>query len=239
MGRPIALVIALVLVLLATADADTWAPPEPKGYACNAAYSDSGPVAYVEVFPPGCLHNSTDSAFCYYYFVADLDCGHERDVALRWKGNLVNPVMPHRVFVPRDGESLVTLDDHARIGYDNCVVIYGDDGASLGRYSLSDLYSDEVVAKIPRSSSSRWWLEDPRVMFSDDSRYFYLMPIGPTVESDEARVQHVFRFDLRTGEMRPLLSPETDVGSGYTAEGTEYMLRFSSISEMRDNPAGK
>jgi hypothetical protein len=239
MGKRIALIVAFVSVCLAGAHADTWAPPEPKGYACNAAYPDSGPVAYVEVFPPGCLLNPTDRAVCYYYTFAGLDCGRQRDVALRWKGNLVNPVMPHRVFVPRDGESLVTLDDYARIGYDNCVVIYGDDGGVLGRYSLSDLYSDEIVRNIPTSNSSRSWLEDPRAMFSDDGRHFYLMPIGPGAKSDRARGRHVFRFDLRTGEMRTLLSPETDEGSGYTGEGDEYRLRFSSITEMRNNQTGR
>lgn len=239
MGRSIALVIASVSILLATAYADIWAPPEPKGYACNVAYADSEPVAYVEVFPPSCRHNPTDSAFCYFYIVAGLDCGQERDVTLRWRGNLVNPVMPHRVFVPRDGESLVTLDDYARIGYDNCVVIYGGGGVVLGRYSLSDLYSEDVIQDIPRSSSSRWWLEDPRVMFSDDGRSFYLMPIGPRVESDEARAEQVFRFDLRTGEMSTSVSPEADGGNEYRAEGDEIMLRFSSVTEMRNSPAEK
>jgi hypothetical protein len=237
--RPISLVVILVLILFAAAQADSWAPPEPKGYACNVAYPDSGSVAYVEIFPPGCSQNPTDNAFCYYYMVSGLDCGEEKRTTLRWSGNLVNPVMPHRVFVPRNGQSLVTLDDYSRMGYDNCVVIYAEDGRVLERYSLSDLYSADAIEKIHRTGSSRWWLEDPRSMFSDDGRYFYLRPIGPGVESDEARPPHVFRFDLQTGEMMTLFSPGRDEGTGYGAEGKEFLLRFSSISGMRGDGAEK
>jgi hypothetical protein len=234
MQRGIILAQAVLVLLLASGRADVWTVAEPKGHACNAAYPASGPVAYAEIFPPRCRNNPTDSAFCYYYVVESLDCASRVNASLHWKGKLANPVMPHRVLVPRSGGTLVTLDEHGRMGYDNCVVIYDEQGSVLERYSLSDLYPEAVTRQIRTSASSRWWLVDPRFAFSSDDRYFYLMAVGPTAGSDQERAGQVHRFDLDTGELDVLLGPEPDAGTGYRADGREYSLNFSSLTDIRE-----
>jgi hypothetical protein len=101
--------------------------------------------------------------------------------------SLQNPVAPVDILLSDSG-ILVTLDNWHNMGYGFVVVIFDKDGKIVKSYKLEDLYTEENIAKISHSVSSRWW----RCATSE-----------PRIQSDSLRVTDTiggeFMFDLHDG----------------------------------------
>ena len=76
------------------------------------------------------------------------------DVALQ------NPVSPVDALVTNNGY-LVTFDNWHNVGYGTVVAIYAPGGRFVRGFTAEQLYSRDRLAKIPRSTSSRWWRCSP------------------------------------------------------------------------------
>jgi hypothetical protein len=75
-----------------------------------------------------------------------------------WSRELVNPYAPHQVLVADSGEYVVTFDEWGGVGYGpNVVVIYGPEGVVVKKFALEDLLTEEELAAVPHTISSRWW----------------------------------------------------------------------------------
>jgi hypothetical protein len=138
---------ALAVALAGVAAADSWlAPTEQDYYSLNEAY-------YLHVVPgDGAKH----AAATLYEVVVDAEVGG--DALIKWSRDLVNPYAPTQVLVSDGGEYVVTSDDWGGVGYGpNVVVIYGPGGELVKQFALEDLLTEEEIALVPHSVSSRWW----------------------------------------------------------------------------------
>jgi hypothetical protein len=94
--------------------------------------------------------------------------GKEKTV---WQRQLVN--IPHQAFVSDKSNHVVTVDTYARLGFQNSLVLYGEDGKVLATYQLEDLLtSKEIRDKVKRTVSSRWWASGAKFGFSPDGNEF-------------------------------------------------------------------
>jgi hypothetical protein len=86
-----------------------------------------------------------------------------------WQADLSNRGVPFEVLVTDDGRHVVTLDNHARVGYgDDVVAIYAKTGL-IRKYSLEQIAGDALkprfgkslrsvnIFNYPHSAGSRWW----------------------------------------------------------------------------------
>jgi len=80
----------------------------------------------------------------------------------QWKIELANDWSPYEVLLSDDGQYVVTLDEHGRVGYNEVVAIYSRTGL-IRSYSLEDFAGDflkrarGIGLLFPESTSSRWW----------------------------------------------------------------------------------
>ena len=78
-----------------------------------------------------------------------------------WESKLINSVSPYDVFVPDDGNYVVTFDNFNNVGYgSDVIVIYTKGGRLIRSLALEDILTANELSKIPISISSRWWHED-------------------------------------------------------------------------------
>jgi hypothetical protein len=73
---------------------------------------------------------------------------------------LQNPVSPTDALVTNGGY-LVTFDNWHNFGYGTIVAIYAPGGRLVRGFTAEQLYSPERLAKVPLSTSSRWWRCSP------------------------------------------------------------------------------
>jgi hypothetical protein len=81
-----------------------------------------------------------------------------------WQHKMGNLKAPVEVYVSNDGECVVSINEHGRVGYgDYVLAFYGKDGR-IKNYSMEqvlhlpkDISPLELVRLIPHSVSSRWW----------------------------------------------------------------------------------
>jgi hypothetical protein len=137
------IVAALAALTAGVAAADSWmAPTEQDYYSANEAY-------FLHVVPGD---GSTPAwGTLYQAFPA-------RDAQELWSRELVNPYAPYQVLVADSGGYVVTFDEWGGVGYGpNVVVAYGPGGQTLWKFALEDLLTEEELAAVPHTISSRWW----------------------------------------------------------------------------------
>jgi hypothetical protein len=82
--------------------------------------------------------------------------GKEKSYELESQWDLVNPVAPVNFFVSDSG-ALITFDNWHNMGYGKVVAIYNNRGQLIQSITLEDMYPQQLLEKISRSVSSRWW----------------------------------------------------------------------------------
>ena len=183
----IAIVIAAVCGA-APAPADSWiAPYEQDYYSANKAY-------YLHVVPgdgaPHARGTLNEAA------------RREGDDLRVWSAELLNPAAPHKVLVADSGEYVVTFDDWGRVGYgDNVVVIYGAEGDVVKNFALEDLLTEEEIADVPHSTSSRWWGDEHYL--DEAAGVVVLLVVAGPPEPDGEFAYRVVRVRLSDGEVLP------------------------------------
>ncbi len=127
-----------------------------------------------EIFPPRSRQNSTEKPLCYFYEVG-YGGGTEWkiDAKLKWQAPLVNDSMPYQAVVSMQGR-LVTLNEYITLGYKNSVAIYSLRGTLVKTYPLDILVPTADMAKIDTSISSRWWNENAKYYFLENSARLYI-----------------------------------------------------------------
>ena len=182
------IVAALAALTAGGAFADSWlAATEQDYYSANEAY-------YLHVVPG----DGSSPARGTLYEAARRE-GDDAEVWSRW---LENPYAPHKVLVADSGEYVVTSDDWGGVGYgDNVVVIYGPEGELVRTFALEDLLTEEEIALVPHSTSSRWWCG---VHEFDEAAGVVVLKViaGGMTEEMKARTRDL-RVALATGEVLP------------------------------------
>jgi hypothetical protein len=239
MGRMV-VITGLWLALLASHPAaDDWARPEPT------SFHSRGFLYVAEIFTPRSRQNAGNRPLCYFYSVGFAGSGWNVDARLVWKAPLVNPTGPYEAVLSMDGD-LVTLNEHGRVGYDNAVVIYRRDGSLVKAYALDDLLparaisGNENEAKVPLSTSSRWWTRNAQYYFlARPSRFYVALPWGSALEFllENGKVSYAPVAEFP--EFAALRRKEaTDTARGMfhstneEAEVWSTSLRFSSITDV-------
>lgn len=183
--RALNIIAALAALFAGVASADSWeAPAEQDYYAVNDAY-------YLHVVPGD--GSSPARGTLYHLFVG----GGEEEV---WSRDLENAVAPVTVLVSRDGRYVVTSDEWGGVGYGpNVVVIYGPGGELVRTFALEDLLTEEEVAAVPHTVSSRWWRGEHEL---DETKGVVVLRIiaGGMTEEGKARTRDL-RVALATGEV--------------------------------------
>jgi hypothetical protein len=102
---------------------------------------------------------------------------------------LQNPVSPTDALVTNGGY-LVTFDNWHNFGYGTIVAIYTPGGRLVRGFTAEQLYSPERLAKVPLSTSSRWWRCSPQgyVDPGEQTTIYVFEHFGGT-----------FTFDVRDG----------------------------------------
>lgn len=183
----VAMATAAALWGAASAAADSWAAPQEEDYyAANDAY-------YLHVVPGDGAKRARGTL--YHLFIG----GGEEEV---WSRDLENAVAPVTVLVAKDGNYVVTSDDWGGVGYGpNVVVIYGPGGEVVRKFALEDLLTEEEIALVPHSVSSRWWRGEHEL---DEAAGVVVLKViaGGMTEEGKARTRDL-RVALATGEVLP------------------------------------
>jgi hypothetical protein len=122
------------------------------------------------------------------------------DVALQ------NPVSPVDALVTNNGY-LVTFDNWHNVGYGTIVAIYAPNGRLVRGFTAEQLYSPDRLAKIPRSTSSRWWRCSPHGYVDPDgqTRVYVFEYFGGTFTFNVS--DGAFEHHPGLAECRPLKGP--------------------------------
>lgn len=101
-----------------------------------------------------------------------------------WRTRLVN--VPHRVLVPDDGRSAVTIDNAGcGVGLAHSVVIYGAGGRVIGDYHLDDLLTaDEIERRVQQAMAGRGWIGMAHFAFESPSTFVVHLQWGRAIRID-------------------------------------------------------
>jgi hypothetical protein len=185
------MVAVAFLGVVAGAVADSWlAPFEQDYYSADKAY-------YLHAVPGD---GATYAQGALYEVVVDAEVSG--DALIKWSRDLENPIAPHKVLVANSGEYVVTFDEWGRVGYGpNAVVIYGPEGEVIKKYALEDLLTEDEIAAVPTTVSSRWWGGDH---YLDEEAGVIVVVIGREVEpASAAAPKREVRIRLSDGEVLP------------------------------------
>ncbi|WP_296251230.1 hypothetical protein [uncultured Stenotrophomonas sp.] len=145
----------LLLSIIGTAQADSWAPPSLK----VVASSDGQALARVT---PGSLRGGKESDVELYSYDAK-----NAQYALKTRFQLRNRIAPVEILLTGQGQ-LVALDDWAQMGHGTVLAVYASDGKLRLQFTLEELLGAEAAAKAPTSTSSTWWrCRKPRLNHDD------------------------------------------------------------------------
>jgi hypothetical protein len=181
---------AVFTVMLAGAVlADTWLPPtEQNYYSANQEY-------FLRVVPGD---GSSPARGTLYEVVVDAAAGG--DALVKWSRELENPYAPVKVLVAGDGRYVVTFDDWGMVGYGpNVVVIYGPGGELSRAFALEDLLTEEEIAAVPATVSSRWWGREH--YFDEGAGVVVLKVVTGRVGPDGADEFRDIRIELASAEV--------------------------------------
>jgi hypothetical protein len=153
MKRAIPTLLAGVAVIASAAYADTWAAPSEKD-----VFSPSGQFR-VHMTPGKGKVGSTGSEpapkpeWATATLYSERGAGNSKKLSAF---SLMNPVAPLSMLLTNEGR-LLTVDNHAEVGYGKVVVLYDPNGSILKAYSLDDLFTVRERQRFVHSVSSIWW----------------------------------------------------------------------------------
>jgi hypothetical protein len=85
-----------------------------------------------------------------------------------WRAKLVN--IPNRAILVESGKYVITLDSWHSIGFDHCLVVYGEKGKVIADFKLEDLLTNKEIEGLPGSTTARGWSDKDIADFEDRSR---------------------------------------------------------------------
>jgi hypothetical protein len=145
--RFLTLAVGLAVVLSSVARADKWPPPRPMLFA-NGVYAFKS------------LPANSEGVF----FTLNED-GNEKVI---WRAKLVN--IPVRAILSENGKYVITLNSWAHVGYEHCLVVYGEKGKVIADFKLEDLLTAKEIESLPASTSIRGWSDKGIADYEDRSR---------------------------------------------------------------------
>jgi len=183
--RELNVIAAIAALQAAVALADSWLPPtEQDYYSANEEY-------FLHVVPGEGVTHARGTL--YRAFPA-------RDAHELWSRELVNAYAPHKVLVAASGEYVVTFDDWGKVGYGpNVVVVYGPGGELVRTFALEDLLTEEEIAAVPFTASSRWWGGEHYL--DEAAAVVVLKVVTGRVGPDGADEFREVRIELASGEV--------------------------------------
>lgn len=134
---------ALLLTACATAQADSWGPPQVQVTA-----SESG--GYLARVEPARRGKVPARVVIYRH-----DAGAER-YAQSAAYALSHAIAPVDIVLADNG-TLVTLDEWAQVGRGEVLTVHAADGTRTHRYTLSRLLGEKAAAAALSTVSSTWW----------------------------------------------------------------------------------
>ncbi len=149
-----------------------------------------------------------------------------------WAMPLVNAIAPVSTIVSDDGRYVVTFDNWHSVGFGpNVIVIYGPNGAHIRSLALTDLFPQHYMDALPRSVSSlQWrarngWRPNVGTRFSDDNDALIVDVLVPSIDPrirPRDRKTVPFRIQLADGSVTV---PATDLWEPALAAAREENLR--------------
>jgi hypothetical protein len=186
--RLLVLTVGLAVVLSSVARGDSWGWPQP-GIFANGKYGfKTVPAKTVDKNGAVAFGNSEG-----VFFTLDED-GKEKVI---WRATLVN--IPLRAIIAQTGKYVITLDTWGHVGYEHCLVIYGDKGKVIADFKLEDLLTAKEIAILPATVSIRGWSDKDIAEFEDRSLGFDELVISMKYK-DWAKV---IRISLASGKIVP------------------------------------
>src|SRR5207245_6704144 len=85
-----------------------------------------------------------------------------------WRAKLVN--IPNRAVLVESGKYVITLDSWRSVGFDHCLVVYGEKGKVIADFKLEDLLTAKEIEGLPSSITHRSWSDKHIAEFEDRSR---------------------------------------------------------------------
>lgn len=134
-----------------------------------------------------------------------------------WRNKLVN--IPNRAILVENGKYVITLDSWRSIGFDHCLVVYGEQGQIIADFKLEDLLTPQEIEVLPASLTHRGWSDKDIAEFEDRSREEGELVI---------RMQHkdwtkVIRLSLSSGRI---------INDGLSAELSNVVVRTDNKIEL-------
>jgi hypothetical protein len=177
MSRPILLTLGLGLALVLSSDAraDKFpaGPPQPKlfssvyGYYALKILPDVSSVSTRTrtegVHGPeqaGQIVGTSEGVF----FTLDENAKEK----VIWRTKLVN--IPNRAVLVETGKYVVTLDSWRSVGFDHCLVVYGEKGKVIADFKLEDLLTAKEIESLDGEVTHRGWSGQGTAEFEDRSR---------------------------------------------------------------------
>jgi hypothetical protein len=192
--------LALVLSSVARADKFPAVPPQPKLFA-----SVYGVYAFKALPDVSSVGTRTRTEGVHSAAQAGQIVGNSEGVFFRldenakekviWRAKLVN--IPNRAILAESGKYVITLDSWRSVGFDHCLVVYGEKGKVIADFKLEDLLTAKEIEGLSASITHRGWSDKDIAEFEDRSR-----------EQDELviRMKHkrwtkVMRLSLSSGRI--------------------------------------
>lgn len=220
--------LALLLVGMGTASADSWMPPKVQTYASPDGRTRvvvtprplDGALPFFEDKVAGKEPAGQQTGNPQLHPTATLQRRTGRDWETSWTVPLVNDVAPVETLLANEGRYLVTFDNWHSVGHGvDAIVIYGRDGALIRKLALADVLSSDHIALLSRSVSSLYWSGTHAL--SRDGETLIVRVIEPVEESD-------FTDDPKTAPIRVRLSD----GFIFPKEGREWVRTQAAIDAL-------
>ena len=211
--------VAIIVLQVFAAKADSWFPPEPKTYtstdkAVRFRVAPRGLAGALPYFkdkvegrePAGQLAGAGKRA----YGLLERRAGNGRWETV-WAGALVNDVSPVDALVAKSAKYVVTFDNWHSAGYgDDVVVVYGHTGNVISSMGLEGLLPKIYIEALPHTVSSIWWSGDHRL--SNDEKRLILQVVVPSSSEERSKPRYVeLEVDLARGR---LIQPSGAAWSG-------------------------
>jgi hypothetical protein len=177
MSRPILLMLGLGLALVqssnARADKFPAGPPQPKLFSSVYGYyalkilpdvSSVGTRKRTEgIHGPEQASQIVGNSEGVFF---TLDENAKEKVI--WRAKLVN--IPNRAILVGSGKYVITLDSWRSVGFDHCLVVYGEKGKVIADFKLEDLLTAKEIESLDGSVTHRGWSGLGIAEFEDRSR---------------------------------------------------------------------
>ncbi len=157
----------------AVADADTWVDPKEK-----VAISENG--MYVVRIPPPKTENSHEwlgDVFARIYKFDEVGYKFVQKFELN-----INSV-PISVFISNKGLT-IAVDQWGQVGYGPIITVYDADGRILSESWLDDIFTEDEILSMQKTTSSIWWRKNglPALLDEGENTLFLSDALGGVVE---------------------------------------------------------